>query len=465
LAAGLGGVVAIRVSQLHAGLLYPDGYQYLLMARGISAHGRPLLRLGAGGDLFVPNLDASLKPLFPTLVAAAHLLGPDWLTAARAVTAVAGASTVALCAALARRLTRSWTSGAVAGSICLASPSLAYWGGFVGPDALAPALALAAALALLDRRPALGGALVAACIATRPEYAALALAAVPAPMLDRRARPALIRAATTATFVLALLLASVRPPLGVPDARLLIGGGVATALLGALLVVTHRDTVPPAVWACAAAVGAATLAVVGVPGGFHHLLASDWPLLIAAGAGFASALRYAPLRPTAVSLALATTVLAAVYFAKNPDLERYLSQLVVPLALIAALGATRLRTAVLFAPALAALVLLPSTRPDPGTDAFAAAAPVLRQTRGTIVTAAPDAYGLLLYPRPVRALRPGEYGLVVLDAAQRTFEPELGVRGLVIREVSAGDGLRRPDGRVDRKPTLLLRGSVVSRRN
>jgi len=452
------------VAELHSAVLYPDGYQYLLMARGIAENGRPLLRLGPGGDLFVPNVDASLKPLFPAVVAAVHLLGLDWLAAARMVTAGAGAATVVLCGALARRLTASWSSGAVAGALCLASPALAYWGGFAGPDTLAPALALAAALALLDRRPTLGGIFVAACVATRPEYLALALAAAPAAALDRRTRPFFLRAATSSAFAFAAVIAIVRPPLELPDARLLVGGAVATMLFGGLLVAALRDVAPPFAWAFAVVAGIVALGVGGIPAALHGLLASDWPLFVAAGAGFAAALARPPLRRTALSLALGTSLLAAIYVVKNPDLERYLSQLVVPLALTASLAAVRIRGAALLAPALGALVVLGPARQEPRTDVFAATASVLRGTSGTIVTAAPDAYGFLLYPRSVRAMRPGATGLVVLDAAQRTFEPELTARGQALRSVNAADGLSRPDGRVDRRPTVLVHGRVVSRR-
>jgi hypothetical protein len=463
LAVAFGALVAIRVAQLHAGLLYPDGYQYLLMARGIATHGRPVLGLGPGGDLFVPNADASLKPMFPALVALLHLFGVGWLDAARAIAAVAGAATVVLCGVVVRRLTGSLQAGIVAGAICLASPAFAYWGGFAGPDTLAPALALAATLALLDRRSLLGGVLVAACVATRPEYVALALAAVPAAALDARGRPPLVRAATSATLTLALLLAVVRPPLALPDARILTLGGLATTLLGALLALARRDSLNPLIWAVAAVVAAGFVVLGRVPAGLTDLLRSDWPLVVAAALGYASVLRSA-LRPAAVSIALGTALLAAIYFAKNPELERYLAQLVPPLAVLAGLGAARPRSLALFAPAIAALVVLAPTRHEPGTDAFAATRPALSRTTGPVLTAAPDAYGFLLYPRTVRALRPGDRGLIVLDAAQRVFEPELGARGSVVARVATADGLLRPDGRLDIAPTVLVRGEVVGRR-
>jgi hypothetical protein len=65
-----------RAADLHHGLIYPDGYEYLLMAAGIAAHLQPTIRLGGGGQLFVPTVDASLKPLFPALVAAVSAIWP-----------------------------------------------------------------------------------------------------------------------------------------------------------------------------------------------------------------------------------------------------------------------------------------------------------------------------------------------------------------------------------------------------
>ena len=64
--------LALRLHQHHDALMYPDGYQYLLMARGIGEHLEPTTVLGPGGDVFVPNPDAAAKPLFPIVVAAVH---------------------------------------------------------------------------------------------------------------------------------------------------------------------------------------------------------------------------------------------------------------------------------------------------------------------------------------------------------------------------------------------------------
>jgi hypothetical protein len=73
-----------------------------------------------------------------------------------------------------------------------------------------------------------------------------------------------------------------------------------------------------------------------------------------------------------------------------------------------------------------------------------------------LVTAAADAYGFLLYPRPVRWLRPGSRGLVLVDGAARAYEPEAKVRGPVVARLRSGNGFLRPDGRIDRLPALLV---------
>jgi hypothetical protein len=465
--AASGGLLVVRASQLHQGPLYPDGYQYLLMARGIVEHGRPLLRLGAGGDRFVPNADASLKPLFPALVAGAHLLGLGWLTAARILSALAAAATVALCAVVAHRLTRSWLGGVVGGGLCLASPALAYWSGFAGPDALAPALALAATLALLERRFALGGMLVAGSITTRPEYLALAIAAAVAATAWPAARPGLTRATTAAFLTLASILALVRPPLVAPAGKIVLVGIVASLAAGSLVVLVVRRLLSPAVWGAAVAAAVGTFAFSGVPPGLRDLLGSDWPVFAAAAIGFTLALTKQPSRRNAIAIALAIVLLGAIYLAKNPELERYLTQLVPPLALLASLGAVELGTrrsaAALITGVVAAMVVFLPARPEPGTDAFAAVAPRLARTTGPLVTAAPDAYGFLLYPRAVRTMRPRARGLIVLDAAQRTFEPELTARGRRIARIAGGDGFVRPDGRVDRGPAVVVQGTVWRR--
>ena len=99
--------LGVRLTQQHAALLYPDGYQYLLMASGIGEHLQPTTVLGPGGDVFAPSPDAAAKPLFPLLVAGVHVLGISWLDAARFVTAIAAATTVVAAALLTTKLSGS----------------------------------------------------------------------------------------------------------------------------------------------------------------------------------------------------------------------------------------------------------------------------------------------------------------------------------------------------------------------
>ena len=106
--------LAVRLHQQHDALLYPDGYQYLLMARGIGEHLQPTTVLGPGGDLFAPSPDAAAKPLFPLVVAAVYALGVSLLDAARLITAVAGACVVTAVALLVSRLSGSRIAGVAA---------------------------------------------------------------------------------------------------------------------------------------------------------------------------------------------------------------------------------------------------------------------------------------------------------------------------------------------------------------
>ena len=80
----------------------------------------------------------------------------------------------------------------------------------------------------------------------------------------------------------------------------------------------------------------------------------------------------------------------------------------------------------------------------------------------TLVNAAPDAYSVLLPDRAVRAMRPGAIGLVLLDAAQRAYEPGVRVRGWVVARLPNPVGFRRPNGDLDRSPAVVVDGVVGS---
>jgi hypothetical protein len=202
--------------------------------------------------------------------------------------------------------------------------------------------------------------------------------------------------------------------------------------------------------------------------GFRSLGADDWPLLALAGAGALLAARRPRSRATLLRLATLAAPLALIYAWKNPDSARYAAQLVPALALAAALGVGLLARPrlplVAAAGAAAVAVALVSPLAKPGPDAFRALAPGLAESpAGPLVTAAPDAYGVLLPQRTILVMRPGASGLVLIDAAARAYEPDLRIAGKLVATIPAPVEFRRPDGRLDAAPALLYRGRVVSR--
>jgi hypothetical protein len=468
---GLGlAALVLRTLQLHDALIYPDGYQYLLMARGIAEHGRPMTLLGEGGDLFVPNLDASLKPLFPLLLAVVHLAGPSLRDAAEAVTVIAEASVVALVGAFAFRLTGSRAAGVAASALCLASAGLAFWSGFAGPDAPAQALALASALALAHRRWKLGGALAGACVAARPEFALVAVVAAAVAGTRHPARRPVALAGAAAAVTLGVVLAAVRPPLALPQGELLGEAGAAAAVAAAALIAVLRSP------RGASGVGLVAMSVAVIAArpawsagvGDTTLFQTDWPLVITAVGGVLLALVGRASRIPAAALAVAAALLALVYHAKNPEVARYAAMLLPALALGAALGVaelTRAHRGVVtraVVPVAAVLALALTTQPHIGPDPFVEIARQLRNdSAAPVVTAAPDAYGFLLAPRPVISLRPGRAGLVLLDGAQRAYAPGLSAEGVEVARLASTGFLLRMDRGVDRSPAILVQGVVI----
>jgi hypothetical protein len=465
----------LRARGLHRGLIYPDGYDYLLMARGIAAHLTPTLQLGHGGALFVPSVDAALKPLFPALVALLSGIWGGTRAAADAVTAVAGAATVVLASVLAARLTGSRAAGVVAAAAALASPALAYWSGFVGPDPMAEALALAAALAAVSRRPTTAGVLAALCALTRPEWllvvAGVGVAGLSLPAWRGFAQRALV----TAAFVLAAVLALLRPPIALPAGGLALFLGALAAgaalQLGAAWAARDRRRATVVAGAVLALILAAALS--GRAPAARGLLNDEWPVLALAAFGLLWAC-WNGRGAAALALLGAAVVLGATYTYRNPGSERYLAQLL-PLAAVAAgLTASRLsgawipravpRPGLGLAGALLVLaVLVAQPTPVPATDTFAAVAgSFARAPAGTLVSAAPDAYGFLLPERTQQPLRTGARGLILLDGAQRLYDPGVSARGAVIARFAAPYGFERPDGTIDTGPDVLVRGVVIS---
>jgi hypothetical protein len=404
LAALVPAALATRALQARGALLYPDGYQYLLMAKGIAAHGRPIVTLGHGGDTWVPSADASVKPLFPALVGLLHVLGLPLRAAAEGITVLAGSAACVLVGALTKRLTNSSAAALAAGMLCVASPTLGHWAAFSGPDPLAQALALGAALAFLDRRPGLAGALAGLCVTARPEYALLVL---PACLLS-------LRFATAACAAAAVVLAAVRPPL---------------------------------------ALNTASATVVGtLPGGIGALIHADWPLLVLGAVGLA----LAPPRHT-ILLGGATSALFLAYMLKDPGSTRYFAA-AVPAACVAAGYALARKPGPLLAAAAAITAVLAPRGEGPAPDAFVATAARLPGS-APLYTAAPDAYALVT-ERPVRFLRPGVRGLILVDGAQRVYEPQIVVRGRIVRRIAPASGFVRPDGTVDERPIELVQGTA-----
>jgi hypothetical protein len=478
------GAFALHLQGRQRGLLYPDGYDYLLIARGIAEHLTPGLALGHGGELWVPSVDASLKPLFPALVALISAAAPI-RAGADLLTAAAAAATVVLAGVLAGRLTGSRRAAALSAAATLASPALAYWSGFAGPDPLAEALALATALALVERRALLAGVLGGLCAATRPEWFVVVAAAGLTGLLCSSTREPARRALTSGAFTLAIIVAVLRPPLALPSGGpLLLLAAIAGAVLCNVAAVWASGTRRRATIAAASALAA--LAVVALSGRVPALGAlvrgGDWPLLLLGSAGILRACASGRGRPALLILAT-VLLLGAIYVYRNAGLERYLAQLI-PAVCVAAgflvapgprsraqgtaeTGARRWDPPIAWVAAAtvatALVVAAISPRPQLAGDTFASLAGRLAAAPpGTLLSAAPDAYGFLLPGRTERTLRPGERGLILLDAAQRAYAPGLGAAGVILARFSAPDGFERPDGTLDTGPATLVRGIVTA---
>ena len=459
-----GCALAVRLAQHHDALLYPDGYQYLLMARGIGEHLEPTTVLGPGGDTFVPSPDAAAKPLYPLVVAGVHLLGLSWLNAAALVTAVAAAAAVVLVALLVARLGGSLWAAAGAGLLLLASPSLGFWSGFSGPDPLAEALALGAALSFVGRRPAVGGVLTGLAICSRPELALVAAAAaLVAVARPGESRHAARRAAPYAVAAVAVIFGALRPPLALPDWQL-----IATAVV-ALAAVTVAAAAPAALVRYVAVVAlAATTSVVASAPAVRELWHDDRALLLVGAAGFLVLLRDSRHRQAALLVLGAAVLLGSVYVTKNPGLERYVAMLLPAAALLAGLAAASLPSSVrpIAIAAIAVAVAVGVHDPIPGNrdhDVFSTIAASMNgslPTTDAVVTAAPDAYGFWLPGYSVRELRPGARGAILLDPAQRAYAPALTAKGRVVLRVTDGIAFSRPDGELDARPAVVVLGTV-----
>ncbi len=467
------GVAALRLHEAEPGLLYPDGYQYLLMAKGIAAHGRPLLTLGPHGDTLLPNGDAAAKPLYPAIVALFHGFGLTWLGAARTVTALAATCTALLTGLLARRLSGSWLAAVVAATACIASRELSFWSGFAGPDALGEALALGSALTLVCRRPRAGGALAALALLARPELALVALAGAGVGLWRSDLRRPTRDAALAGVLTLAVVLAVLRPPLEAPPAAaLLLGALLATLAAGAFAALTREG--PSIVRILLGGAVAAIVLVTPLRAGGEGLrlwAEHDWPLLVAGTVGAAVAARSFRLRPALITVLLAGALLLLVYSVKNPGSDRYLALLTPLVALLASFatsGASRLNNrAIAFGiVGLVALTLALPRLPARSSDQFptvAAQLQALNLPGLPFVTAAPDAYGVLVPDRSFVVARPGARGLIIADGAERTYAASLRPEGRTLATLDPGGGFVRPDGALDQRPVRIILGTVTRR--
>ena len=460
--------LVVRLRQHHAALLYPDGYQYLLMARGIGEHLQPTTVLGPGGEAFVPSPDAAVKPFFPLLVAGAHAVGLPWLDAARIVTAVAAAFAVLAVTLLVTKLSGSTLAGLGAGLLLVASPGLGFWSGFSGPDPVAEALALGAALAFVHRRPRTGGILTGLAIATRPEIAVVALAVAIVSIRSEDARRDVVRAAPETIVTTGLVYLVLRTPVTVENWHLLWLAPVVVGLAAASIIVPDR-LLRYAVIASAAP----ALLVLGTQSGPQLVWQHDWPLIVVGAAGLVLLVRSergATIACVALGIVL---LLGAVYALKNPSLERYFALLLPAAAVLAGVGVAslplQLRPVALGAVALA--IVGSVLRPVPGSRDYDMFSVVARQvapslTSAPLITAAPDAYGFWLPSHTVRAMQPGARGAVLLDAAQRAYEPNLTATGTVVRRIQDEIAFSRTNGDIDAAPAVLVRGRVlVARRS
>lgn len=339
-------------------------------------------------------------------------------------------------------------------------------------DPLAQALALATGLALAYDQARLAGVLGALCCATRPEWGLVLASAAFAGLAFSRTRVPAARSLLTGTFVLAGVLALLRPPIAMPPGGPLLLG--AALLAGTALqagAIWAGDNARRAVRAAAVSLGViAVLIASGRVPALTRLFAGQWPLLALAVAGLLGACRYGPGRPALMLLAGAV-VLGGAYAFRNPGSERYAAQLL-PLACVSA-GFVAGRPAgsrawLRLAPVASALALIPviaAPQPLPGNDSFAALAGRLAHApSGTLISAAPDAYGFLLPGRPEEPLRPGARGLILLDGAQRSYASGLTANGVLLARLWSPDGFKRPNGSIDTGPALLVRGVVKLRR-
>jgi hypothetical protein len=308
---------------------------------------------------------------------------------------------------------------------------------------------------VLARRPLAAGLLAGLTTFARPELGLLLVAGGIVLTLEPERRPEALRFLAAAFTTAAALLVLLRPPIVLaPETTAIACAGAIAAAAIALLA--------PARLAVVAGLALLVGCAARFPALTHLALHEPW-LSGACAAGLVLSWR---TRAAAV-LSVALAVLAIAYDTRNGASSRYLVELLPLAAAAAAIGGARAagrarRVAV--AVAAGAAVVLAATAaaaPAPGPDTFTTIARELPRSGTPLVTAAPDAYGYLLSPRPVRSLAAGAQGLLLFDGSARAYDPGLGYRGRLVARLAAGDGFIDPSGRVDRTPALLVRGRVL----
>ena len=258
-----------------------------------------------------------------------------------------------------------------------------------------------------------------------------------------------------------------------PGVQLVIAGLGAAGFLGlaAALSIRWRGSVGGIVAPLIVAAAAAAFVASRSAEAWTGLAKTDGTLLALATLATGIGLHRRESRATTGCTLIAFAGLAMVYADKNPNAVRYVS-LLIPVAAISigvSVAALPMRSRRMGIAAVAmctlALGLVVST-PTVGSDMFAGIARELRGLpSGPIVTAAPDAYGVLLRSRAIHAMREGQRGLILVDAVARAYEPDLVARGTVVGRISTTIGFLRPDGRLDLAPALVVDGVFARRKS
>lgn len=441
------------------------------MARGIGEHLRPVTQLGPEGAHWLPNADASWKPLFPALVALGDALGLAPLSTAQLIIALSSALLVVASGAIVWLYGRSVWATLVTLALVALSPSVRHWQAFIGPDALAPALALSAAALALAGQPIACGLLVGLAAGARPEWGVVALVLLIAAIMLPRHRRAALRALGAAAGSYLTLLLLLWPPIEIGAVQLLIGLGSVTAIGIALGIAIAWD----GTWSRVVIGGAVGLALAaGIACAIAQerlhglaLLVRDDPWIVLAALALALGIWNHRTRRVSLAAAAALLVLVVVYLTKNPGSERYLSQLVAPAAVVVGIAVSglprRLQPAIAAGAVVLALggaVLAPAHLRGP--DPLLPIAVALPKSTSLLIVGQPE--GISFY-RPDLSLTPyviGARGLIVSDPIARDYAPSVGVEGTVVKTIPLDFAVRHRNGSLDLQEIRITRGRLVA---